>query len=102
MSVEDYNIDGEYPTREFTLSDKMSFPDSGCLFLINTEKEKRIELGNEYKFDTLASCECIVQENIAKAANAEVGDIIFIQSRFFYNFKAILNKYDEYAEATGK
>lgn len=51
---------------------------SGCLMLIDTELERKIELGTRYPFKPLGRGECMMHERMAVALRLKEGDVFYL------------------------
>lgn len=62
--------------------------------LMDTSRERRNGLGEKYTFEPLRVGHCAVHQTMADTLLAEVNDVIYIKTNFYYDFKALADIYN--------
>ena len=62
--------------------------------LIDTDLERKINLGKKYPYDEIDDGYCIISEQFAKSLDVEIDDIIYLQIDMFQNLIALINAYN--------
>jgi hypothetical protein len=70
--------------------------------LFNTERERNMSLGRQYKFDPLEYGECNVHKDAMEDLSIAEGDIVYITLSYTNLMETILTKYNSYAKKNGQ
>lgn len=71
------------PNREEIYSQSTPYLFSGCVMLMDTEKEREIGLGTAYKLDEMNEGECLISQDIADNLALEEGDIMYLSLQMY-------------------
>jgi hypothetical protein len=75
-------IDGEYfeamPSRQQVMQSSIGYFEKGCLMLIDTDRERQVQVGTRYPFKPMESKECTISESMAKWLNVRQNDIVYL------------------------
>ena len=71
------------PNREAIYSQSTPYLSSGCVMLMDTEKELEIGLGTAYKLDEMNERECLISQDIADNLALEEGDIMYLSLQMY-------------------
>ena len=66
---------------------------------MDTEQEKKIQLGVDYPYDPLGSLECIVAEKYKSQQGFEAGDSLKIQQPIGYLLEVMVDQYNRQKES---
>lgn len=61
---------------------------------LDTEIERKIELGSRYNFDPMSEGRCLVNEQMASQLSVEQGDFIYIKMDIYQNLIALIDGYN--------
>jgi hypothetical protein len=65
-----------------------------CLLLINTESERKYQIGRAYKFEPLKYGECIINEKWRSSLNVNEGDLIYMRIKVLNLMNALINRFN--------
>lgn len=84
------------PMDKYRTEDKKErlFPHRECLMLMDTEKERAINLGSRYTFPPLEEGECFINEDQAMLMNVAEGGYIYHSVNMYQNFVALIDAYN--------
>jgi hypothetical protein len=70
------------------------FPHAECLMLMDTEKERTINLGSRYTFPPLDEGECFINEDQAMIMKVKEGDYIYHSLNMYQNLVGLIDAYN--------
>lgn len=75
-------------------SSLLKMPTQTCLVFLDTQRERDIKLGNQYKFDPLTASECNINEKQKENLQISEGDLVYISAPVGNLLNAIILKYN--------
>ena len=67
---------------------------SGCVMLMDTDKERSIGLGTSYKQDQMKEGECMISKDIAKNLALQEGDIMYLSLQMYQNLVSLIQMFN--------